>query len=174
LEDFLARLAKTTAPTQGKRSKARAPKARALKRDDKPQRAATLDVRIRDGHLVLQLERAASRASGQVWAASIAVRDLEHMCVLVKTAIQTHEVRHSAAPEIAAVGAQLKRLLPAELLRRLRSLPRSSVLQFACTEGTHRIPWEWISIAKEPLCLRHAVVRRPVSLTDMARGYRLP
>jgi len=175
LEDFLARLAKTTAPTQAKRSKARPPKARALKRHDKPQRAATLDVRIRDGHLVLQLERAAaSRASGQVWAASIAVRDLEHMCVLVKTAIQTHEVRHSAAPEIAAVGALLKRLLPAELLRRLRSLPRSSVLQFACTEGTHRIPWEWISIAKEPLCLRHAVARRPVSLTDMARGYRLP
>jgi hypothetical protein len=42
----------------------------------------------------------------------------------------------------------------------------------ALSSETETIPWEWLIVDGSPLCLRNPVVRRPIGISDKARGFR--
>ncbi|HEX5733181.1 MAG TPA: SIR2 family protein [Blastocatellia bacterium] len=173
VEQFLEELANATAQEPAKALKPQAAPPGSTKARRKSRLATTLSTGISDGQLFIELTRpVGSRTLPQAWASTVSAREMESLAALITTAIDAHSQRESAAPEIASVGDLLARLVPSNLLRRLRALTTGSPVRLACSQGTHRIPWEWLPINGQPLCLRHAVVRCPISLSDTARGYR--
>lgn len=72
----------------------------------------------------------------------------------------------------SAVGSQLREVIPGELLQRLDDLPLDVVVALALSPETEVLPWEWLIVQGSPLCLRNPAVRRPVGISDKARGLR--
>lgn len=172
LEHFLKALADITTLTPAKPKK---PAARRRQKKAPPEHApaARLTFGIQDDHLTFELSRPSrERSIPQVWAASVSTSQTQSLGAAIRAAIKAHEMLNSAEPEIAAVGQHLDSLLPDELRQRLKAIPRDSLIELVCGQGADRVPWEWISVGGKPLCLRNAIARRPVSLTDTARGYR--
>lgn len=180
LEQFLEGLADATAQINAK-----APNAIALPRHSvkaqgggkkvrpQPWPATTLSTGVRDGQLFIEIARpAGSRSLPQAWTVSVSAREMESLAAVISAAIRAHEAKDFAGVEIASVGELFARVVPGYLLRRLRALTADSPVRLACAQGTHRIPWEWLSIKGRPLCLRHAIARCPITLGDTARGYR--
>lgn len=162
VEQFLEKLADATTEKHAKIRKRLTPIPNGTQASKKYQSVATLILGIRNGHLFMEFERSAgTKVLPQAWACPVSAKELENLAVSIKKAIKTHEHKHSAAPEIAIVGDHLMRLLPSDLLRRLRMLKPGSPLKLACERGTHCIPWEWLSVSNQPLCLRQAGIALP-------------
>jgi hypothetical protein len=71
-----------------------------------------------------------------------------------------------------AIGALLQRVVPDELLRGLDRVPSGTTVALSLSPETEMLPWEWLIVEGSPLCLRNAVIRRPVGISDKARGLR--
>src|ERR687895_407350 len=69
-----------------------------------------------------------------------------------------------------AVGAQLQRAMPDELLRRLEGTNSKVPVMLCLSPATETVPWEWTIVEGSPLCLRNPVVRRPTGISDRSRG----
>ncbi|MFN0059598.1 MAG: SIR2 family protein [Planctomycetota bacterium] len=79
----------------------------------------------------------------------------------------------SSLADVNAVGAALSAILPDELEHRLAALRAGSVVRIACSAESEILPWEWMIVDGSPICLRNAVVRAPVGVSDRGRGLRV-
>jgi hypothetical protein len=70
------------------------------------------------------------------------------------------------------VGESLAAALPHEVAGALRGLDEQAVIVLRLTPEVEPIPWEWIRLDGEYLCLRNPLVRAPIGVTDAARGTR--
>jgi hypothetical protein len=77
-------------------------------------------------------------------------------------------------PQISEVGSHLRRVMPDELTIRLDDLQPGIPVLLSLSPATEVVPWEWLIVSGSPLCLRNSVVRRPIGISDKARGLRLP
>jgi hypothetical protein len=75
--------------------------------------------------------------------------------------------------DVNAIGAQLQRSMPGELLRRLEQTKPFVPVMLSLSPATETVPWEWTIVEGSPLCLRNPVVRRPTGISDRSRGLRL-
>jgi hypothetical protein len=174
VEQFLGALADATARPADDGTTAPPATSRRARPEPAPERSpadAILAIGVREGQLTLRLER---REPHDVHAAAAAVpaRRLREIGAAIREAIDVLITDTAISPGIANVGAQLAKLVPATLLRRLGALEPGAALELICADGTHRFPWEWLMIGGELLCDRLALSRRSVALPDAARGYR--
>jgi hypothetical protein len=79
---------------------------------------------------------------------------------------------HGKLAEANATGALLQRVMPHELLQHLEALAADTPVALALSAETETLPWEWLIVEGSPLCLRNPVIRRPVGISDKARGLR--
>jgi hypothetical protein len=79
----------------------------------------------------------------------------------------------SGLAQVNAVGAQLERALPDDLLRCLEATDPNVPVMLSLSSATETIPWEWTIVQGSPLCLRNPVIRRPTGISDRSRGLRL-
>jgi len=73
--------------------------------------------------------------------------------------------------ESRAIGEELTRCLPEEVLHALGQVPPEHVVGLRPAAELETLPWEWIYHGQDHLCLRNPVVRAPTALSDAARGY---
>lgn len=79
----------------------------------------------------------------------------------------------SELAKINAIGAQLERAMPDELVRCLEATSPKVPVMLSLSPATETIPWEWTIVEGSPLCLRNPVIRRPTGISDRSRGLRL-
>ena len=72
---------------------------------------------------------------------------------------------------ISRVGALLGQGFPRELAERLDGLPDHACIELELTSEAATLPWEWLIVEGTQLCLRHPVVRRPIGISEAARGF---
>ena len=72
---------------------------------------------------------------------------------------------------ISRVGALLAQGFPRELAERLDALSDDVCVELELTPEAATLPWEWLIVEGTPLCLRHPVVRRPIGISEAARGF---
>jgi hypothetical protein len=73
---------------------------------------------------------------------------------------------------VSAFGALLQKVIPADLQDQLDVLHPDTTVALSLSPETEIVPWEWLIVEGSPLCLRNPVIRRPVGVSDKARGLR--
>ena len=77
-----------------------------------------------------------------------------------------------ATPDARKVGDLLAASLPSNVTEALKSLTRDTVVVLDLSPDVENLPWEWLVLDGERLCLRNPLVRKPINMTDAARGTR--
>lgn len=87
-----------------------------------------------------------------------------------------NSITHDGGAELiqaSAIGSELQRAWPDELLQLLESVPSDVPVLLGLDAATETVPWEWVIVQGSPLCLRNPVVRQPTGVSDRSRGLRL-
>ena len=176
VERFLRTLAERagTAGEEQRPAKAHAaaPANRAALQRPVPLRVFDLSIGGSGDRITLRLDEEQPGSSPRrVWSGGCQWPDWPELTQDLKPIVSLLDVE---LPRVSAVGAQLQRVLPDELLRHLDAIPTDVPVTLSLSPETETLPWEWLIVEGSPLCLRHAVVRRPTSISDKARGLRLP
>ncbi|HEY0972276.1 MAG TPA: SIR2 family protein [Gemmatimonadales bacterium] len=72
--------------------------------------------------------------------------------------------------DVARMGGLLAERFPSGVLAELEALPEEHPLSLSLSPELEALPWEWLLAGGMPLCIRRPVVRRPVGISDAARG----
>jgi hypothetical protein len=165
---FLHTLAAGAAPATG--GAPAAPARRFLARP-RPLACLELEIGASGERLVLGLtERVPGQAPRSFWSGGSEWPEWRSLRHSLRGITYRNDVELS---ELTAIGAQLQRSLPDGLLQRLESVRPDVPIVLSLSPQTEAVPWEWLSVAGSPLCLRSPVVRRPTGISDRARGFRL-
>jgi len=136
----------------------------------RPEPAVTMGVRALGERITLDLwEEWPGQSRKRIWSGGCQWPDWQTLRQ------QLHNISRQSTAELtkaSAIGAELREVMPRELLRHLDGLPAQRVVALALSPETEVLPWEWLIVEGAPLCLRNAVVRRPVAISDKARGFR--
>jgi hypothetical protein len=131
-----------------------------------PIESVVLGVEARGERLDLEL-RAIPPATGR-WLGSTRLPVWEELLPALE-AIFTMGTFELAA--ISRVGALLAQGFPRDLEEELDDLPDHVCVELELSREAAALPWEWLIVEGTPLCLRHPVVRRPIGISEAARGY---
>ncbi|EHR72076.1 hypothetical protein BurJ1DRAFT_3267 [Burkholderiales bacterium JOSHI_001] len=159
----------TPAPAQ-----ARQPLPRASREVRTAENEATrvLSIALRDDRLQATLWEPASGAS-LACEQAVASQALLAVADATRKAVKVHDHKRLGTDEIRACGQALAACLPPPVLEWLRQLPAGEPLGLRCLDGTHALPWEWLTLDDETLSLRLPLRRLSHSLVNAARGHRL-
>lgn len=177
--EVVGRFLHTLADRAGAASKSKAPDGdnsvptgRTLLRRPVPLRVIDLAINGSGDRIILQLrEEEPGTSPRHIWSGGSQWPDWPLLRQTLRGVLSKLDVD---LPTVSAIGAQLQRALPDELLRRLDATSPDVTVTLSLSPETETIPWEWLIVEGSPLCLRNPVVRRPTSVSDRARGLRLP
>ncbi|HYC76911.1 MAG TPA: SIR2 family protein, partial [Planctomycetota bacterium] len=166
---FLAAVADATG-RPAKTAAATAPRAR--RAIERPTPTATLEIASDGERLDFDLSILDGGPRRRVWAGASTWKEFDRLRDAVAATQDAGFDAGRLRRDVRRAASAVAHLAPAELRRRLRTLPKDLVLELATTTATEAVPWEWMSVGGAPLALRRAVVRRPTETSHAARGRR--
>lgn len=133
----------------------------------------TLRIDRAGGGLALDLVRhSVDGKAERLWVGGGALPSWTRVTKLMALAAQASQPGAGDLANLAGMGQLLTRAVPAALRRKLRSLPPGQTLELDCSPETDCLPWEWLQSGGEPICLQRPLIRRPVEISNTARGFR--
>ena len=123
----------------------------------------------------LTMELVKHRPGGRterLWTGGAVHPDMRRLAAWLRAGAQAGGREASPMADARLVGTALAAMMPASLIAAVEARTTPRAARDRLLTRIDAIPWEWALVGRRPLCLDHAVVRRPVDITHAARGRR--